>query len=704
MGSGKMDRIKPEKLPRQRVQKLWRNVRWAESFPDESLSVELTDVPQSFTLRKVAQLFETKKYGECATLIRRLNCVALEAILQEVPVEVLLDSLPHSLVILESLYVKLYEETETPGNFPREELKVDEFLQKLVAFFAKDTTAENNKDKNSNIIYPCCRNILRVVSWIEPSIRKHIRQLKQALDKCISRLGRHGLVNSSSGNLMGLHDSLKVEFEKVVSQYKSALQKLAELDLTTKHPTSSSVTFGPAPTRASHQRLMQVTRTDVQSRIIKNKTVFNIVEPAVMSQCLKKLVHILEKRIEYDKMTLFHETEVRKMCSGIDDDMYISVTLKQFSSGYDMVLKLLREVADECDGLIEEEEEEATDLISSDEEAASPLLQVDAKFKEMSSLNGLLPYRTAGTRPSVISGPFLMFPEKTIPHGHATLIPNPMATNPVTANQKSSEAELSSLEQEVENLKAELEKSQGMIKHLQEREKMLLDRLSGQVHASFSLSGMNGQFEDLNLGTIRPTELIRQFGNLYSEARVEALDALDALDQFADLQALKEKILFSVIVLAFRSAQQNLVEIKGKVRHLLSLPCPDTSEQPCIPVAIEMECHITNYLRKRADTFDVEKCVEEVSSQIYATLYDYPDLKTCLKFHQYIAECVHVAWGLSVQTPAYLILYDSRIFQADLHERFHTSDPDSNVITSFLWPALIEGCNGPCIQKAFVTT
>ncbi|KAL3863113.1 hypothetical protein ACJMK2_004887 [Sinanodonta woodiana] len=390
-----MDRIKPEKLPRQRVQKLWRNVRWAESFPHESLSVELAEVPPSFTLRKVAQLFETKKYGECATLIRRLNCVALDAILHEVPVDVLLDSLPHSLVILESLYVKLYEETDAPGNFPREELKMDEFLRKLVAFFAKDSTTEDSNDKTSNSIYPCCRNILRVVFWIEPSIQKHIRQRKQALDKCVSRLGRHGLVTSSSGKLMNLHDSLKVEFEKVVGQYKSALQTLAELDLTTKHPTSSSVTFGPAPTTASHQRLMQVTRTDIQSRIIKNRTVFNIVEPAVMSQCLKKLVHILEKRIEYDKMTLFNETELRKMCSEIDDDMYISVTFKQFSTGYAMLLKLLREVADECEGLMEEEEE-VNELSSSDEEAASSLLHVDARFKALASLNGLLPYRTAG--------------------------------------------------------------------------------------------------------------------------------------------------------------------------------------------------------------------------------------------------------------------------------------------------------------------
>jgi hypothetical protein len=43
----------------------------------------------NFALRKIALLFETKKYDECATLIRRMNSVTLGNILTEVPLEVL---------------------------------------------------------------------------------------------------------------------------------------------------------------------------------------------------------------------------------------------------------------------------------------------------------------------------------------------------------------------------------------------------------------------------------------------------------------------------------------------------------------------------------------------------------------------------------------------------------------------------------------
>ena len=66
-------------------------------------------------------------------------------------------------------------------------------------------------------------------------------------------MGRHGLVDSSGGKLMTLHDALRVEMEKGVIQYKCALQAL---DLAGKHVTS--VTSGPAPFHGSHQRQMQV--------------------------------------------------------------------------------------------------------------------------------------------------------------------------------------------------------------------------------------------------------------------------------------------------------------------------------------------------------------------------------------------------------------------------------------------------------------
>ena len=60
----------------------------------------------------------------------------------------------------------------------------------------------------------------------------------------------------------------------------------------------------------------------------------------------------------------------------------------------------------------------------------------------------------------------------------------------------------------------------------------------------------NDQFEDAALGPQRPAELIRRYGELYLDSRVDALDALDRLAPLKDLDVLKLKILFSVIVVS----------------------------------------------------------------------------------------------------------------------------------------------------------
>lgn len=56
------------------------------------------------------------------------------------------------------------------------------------------------------------------------------------------------------------------------------------------------------------------------------------------------------------------------------------------------------------------------------------------------------------------------------------------------------------------------------------------------------------RFENVSLGDKRPTALIRNYGNLYAQARVDTLDALDELIPLHNSDELKTKILFSVIV------------------------------------------------------------------------------------------------------------------------------------------------------------
>lgn len=62
---------------------------------------------------------------------------------------------------------------------------------------------------------------------------------------------------------------------------------------------------------------------------------------------------------------------------------------------------------------------------------------------------------------------------------------------------------------------------------------------------------MSSKFENISLeGGARATQLVRRYGNLYSEARLDALDSLDALDEVSQFDDLKIKILFSVVVVS----------------------------------------------------------------------------------------------------------------------------------------------------------
>lgn len=255
------------------------------------------------------------------------------------------------------------------------------------------------------------------------------------------------------------------------------------------------------------------------------------------------------------------------------------------------------------------------------------------------------------------------------------------------------------MKKEIEVLRCDLMKARQTIIALQDREKKLKERLAEQAQRMVERGGGGGQFENVAFGEKRPTALIRRYGNLYAQARVDTLDALDGLPELHDAEELKSKLLFSVVVLAFRSVHSSVREMRESLRRILQIP--DASNDP---YAAEVEAGISLYLKKTIDRYDVKKNIEEVCSQIWATLYDYPCLKTCEGLIQYIQDCVKLAWGLCNQTPPFSIEYETRTFRRDMHVRFHSSNQDSDQIKTYLWPALLEKDKGPCVHKGVVVT
>ncbi|ESN97983.1 hypothetical protein HELRODRAFT_177655 [Helobdella robusta] len=232
---------------------------------------------------------------------------------------------------------------------------------------------------------------------------------------------------------------------------------------------------------------------------------------------------------------------------------------------------------------------------------------------------------------------------------------------------------------------------------------LLLVKLSEQARRQ--LAKGSSKFEDLSLGANRPTQLIKRYGNLYSEARVDALDALENLPELSECDDLKTKLLLSIIVLSFRSTQKTLLDLKTRVREMLHIPRVLQSGLPHLcHAANDLEDDIGVYLRKTLDKHDLRRNYNEVSERVWITLFDYPSLRNCNGLTRYIEECVSVAWSLTVQNPPMLIDYEMGPFDQTKHSRFHTSDPNSKAIKVYLWPALTEGEKGACVSKGIVIT
>lgn len=65
--------------------------------------------------------------------------------------------------------------------------------------------------------------------------------------------------------------------------------------------------------------------------------------------------------------------------------------------------------------------------------------------------------------------------------------------------------------------------------------------------------------------------MVRCYGNLYSQARVEALEKLDMLPQLIDATELKSKILFSVVVVSARAERHEWRKTVGLINLFFSL-------------------------------------------------------------------------------------------------------------------------------------
>ena len=122
------------------------------------------------------------------------------------------------------------------------------------------------------------------------------------------------------------------------------------------------------------------------------------------------------------------------------------------------------------------------------------------------------------------------------------------------------ETEIASLKSELAQIKNELSQAQKTVFTLEDSEKMLRERLADEKHRSLTLEKMASLQKQKSLPKVnggysaldeRPAHLVRRYGELYSQLRLETLDALDKLPPLVNSDELKIKLLFSVVVVSY---------------------------------------------------------------------------------------------------------------------------------------------------------
>ncbi|CAM4915752.1 unnamed protein product [Rotaria socialis] len=340
---------------------------------------------------------------------------------------------------------------------------------------------------------------------------------------------------------------------------------------------------------------------------------------------------------------------------------------------------------------------------------SSTMLTNDDESEQHDQMPPLQPLSFNGRNRMLPKSP-LSTPSPIVHHPQQAIVPpstvSLQSSSPITINTTDSNpiddvqqpvtdhdsGEQERLKNELIQLKTELQKSKETIVRLQKSEEQMRERLAEQAQRQLE---RGGKFEDLNQVS-RPTELIRGYSSLYSQARIDALDALDNIAEMSDADDLKSKLLFSVVVLAFRYAQNQARDIRNKIKQILQLSDDKSS--------IVLEETIEKYLRTTIQKYDVGKINFEVENQLWTTLYDYPRLKSCQELLKYINSACRTAWGLANQTPPYYIEFQTTKYDKQIHERFHTSDNESETIIEYIWPCLIDGRDRACVAKGVVIT
>ncbi|PIK58203.1 hypothetical protein BSL78_04854 [Apostichopus japonicus] len=207
-------------------------------------------------------------------------------------------------------------------------------------------------------------------------------------------------------------------------------------------------------------------------------------------------------------------------------------------------------------------------------------------------------------------------------------------------------------------------------------------------------------------------DTLMKFDKLYTTQRHQVWSSLsdssESLRELEDKEELKDKLLFSVVVLSFRAAKETLAKIRHSVGTMLNLSGMVNSngmnDLNKSTSADKTEKELYVFLQNLGDKFDMMPMVQEVRMKLNNALRNYSAWSSSPSLDDYIRRCVLLAWKLTILQPPLEAHYDMSSFNPHFHRRSPGSNPNSTDIKVYLWPSLIESDSTRCVYRGIVST
>ena len=258
---------------------------------------------------KVNVRIERKEYADLIKIVHQLPCDVLVLILDDLSMEKLYKDIPNSLAALEAFFSKIHCDRGA-DRFPAKLLRSEEFIHSLVRYFS-DLLKFNNQTFSSPQSREHIKTVFSICAQTEPDFRRKLAERVKSYDEALRGFDKHELVEmvsrSSTKYHMRIHEALKSETERLVSQHKAALQRLAELFYKLPHQEFDISMPSPA---MGQQKLKEHTLQHMQSlsaKVIENRLFFNtsvltaVETPAKNHATVAALTAKLQARVKHDK-------------------------------------------------------------------------------------------------------------------------------------------------------------------------------------------------------------------------------------------------------------------------------------------------------------------------------------------------------------------------------------------------------------------